>query len=154
MVVALFWTLFAFASAFAFVEALAGARWGVAGAMLYVGGYWSLYFLLHSVARQVHCAARSEPIRLTTQSICCASTRMRPWYSALNTASASPLRPRAASNRVVSQKINGAGGRQCRKSLRADSVGLAFVDQGRGTVFQAIGDCGRLTVIERFRRRP
>ena len=52
VVVALFWTLFAFASAFAFVEALAGVRWGMAGAMLYVGGYWSLYFLLHSVARQ------------------------------------------------------------------------------------------------------
>ncbi len=41
VVVALFWTLFAFVSAFAFVETLAGARWGVAGAVLYVGGYWS-----------------------------------------------------------------------------------------------------------------
>ena len=49
---ALLWTGFSFASAFALGELLAGRAWGVASALLYLGSYWMLYFLVSSVSRQ------------------------------------------------------------------------------------------------------
>ena len=49
---ALLWTGFAFGSAFALGEHLAGRAWGAASALVYLGSYWMLYYLVTSVSRQ------------------------------------------------------------------------------------------------------
>ena len=85
------------------------------------------------LAKDAHCIARSGPIRLTTQSICCASTRMRPWHSALKTASARPSRPRAASTPSCAKRSTVHPVVNPLKAFCANPVCFAFVDQGRGT---------------------
>jgi hypothetical protein len=48
----LFWSLFAACTAYALANRLAGAAVGAAVAVIYVGSYWTLYFLVPAVSRQ------------------------------------------------------------------------------------------------------
>jgi hypothetical protein len=50
--ISLLWTVLSFVAAFAFVNYLAGPRWGTFGGITYIGSYWALYYLICAAVRQ------------------------------------------------------------------------------------------------------
>jgi hypothetical protein len=52
VVLVLLWTTFSACAAFALARRLAGTAWGAVAAVVYLGSYWTLYFLVPGVSRQ------------------------------------------------------------------------------------------------------